>query len=117
MSISEPRRNSVFTIVGGTTIPDRAAVVRAFCREGSEVELRRELADSSCIGVWLQCPVLKGLLTTWKRIGEVPTQTGDELRSPEDISSTLVARGTVKAVYAPVGRDEAVVTVELRRPD
>lgn len=117
MSIPESNRNSVFTIVGGTTIPDRAAVIRAFCREGSEVELRREPSDSSCIGVWLPCPMLKGLLTTWKRIGEVPAKTGEELRFSEDMSSTLVARGTVKTVYAPVGREEAVVTVELRRPE
>jgi len=109
-----PRQGAIFTIVGGTTIPDRAAVVRTHCREGSEVELRREPVDDSTIGVWLPCPMLKGLLTSWKKIGEVPAETADFLRAPADLSSTVVARGTVKTVYAPVGRDEAVVTVELR---
>ena len=110
----EPRGCPIFTIIGGTTIPDRAAVVRAYCREGSEVELRREPDDGSCIGVWLPCPMLKGLLKSWKKIGEVPAETGDALLAPADESSTVVARGTVRTVYAPVGRDEAVVTVELR---
>ena len=69
--------SSIFTIVGGTTIPDRAAIVRAECREGSRVELRtakdRE-AKGLQIEVWLEC-------------------------------------GTVKSIYAPAGRGEAVVTV------
>jgi hypothetical protein len=111
-----PLQNSIFTIVGGTTIPDRAAIVRAHCREGSEVELRREVADASSIGVWLPCPMLKGLLKSWKKIGEVPVETGNALLAPADLSSTVVVRGTVKTVYAPAGRDEAVVTVELRAP-
>jgi hypothetical protein len=111
---SEPAANSIFTIIGGTTIPDRASIVRTYCREGSEVELRRDPDDNSCIGVWLPCPMIKGLLKSWKRIGEVPAETGEALLTPADVSSTVVARGTVRTVYAPVGRDEAVVTVELR---
>jgi hypothetical protein len=110
----KPLGKSVFTIVGGTTIPDRAAIVRANCREGSEVELRREPDNPACIGVWLACPALRGLLKAWRKIGEVPPSTGDELLAPADVSSTVVARGTVRTVYAPIGRDEAVVTVELR---
>lgn len=116
MSNPAPLQNSVFTIVGGTTIPDRAAIIRESCREGSEVELRRDSSNTACIGVWLSCPVLKGLLTTWKRIGEVPAATADELHSQKDVSAILVAKGTVRTVYAPIGRDEAVVTVELRPP-
>ena len=104
----------LFTIIGGTTIPDRAAIVRDHCREGSEVELRRDPDDSSSIGVWLPCPMLKGLLTSWRKIGEVPLDTGDALLAPDDASSTVVARGIVRTVYAPVGRGEAVVTVESR---
>lgn len=109
-----PLPNPIFTIVGGTTVPDRATVVRTYCREGSEVELRREPDDDSCIGVWLPCPVLKGLFKSWKKIGEVPAETCDALLAPADVSPTVVARGTVRTVYAPIGRDEAVVTVELR---
>ena len=108
------QHNTLFTIVGGTTIPDRAAIVRAHCREGSEVELRREPNDSSSIGVWLPCPILKGLIKSWKKVGEVPAEIGNGLLAPSDVSSTVVARGTVKTVYAPAGRQEAVVTVELR---
>ena len=112
----ERSRPANVTLVGGTTLPERAAIVRTYCHEGSEVELRREPDDSACIGVWLACPILAGLLTPWKRIGEIPATTGDALLAPAAPGATLVARGTVRTVYAPVGRDEAVVAVEIRPP-
>ena len=108
---------SVFTILGGTTIPERAAIVRAECREGSHIELRRQDeadTDGERISVWLECRSLLGLLKTWKKIGYVPDETAAALVPISDENATVVAHGTVKAVYAPIGRDEAVVTVELR---
>ena len=110
---------TIFTIVGGTTIPDRAALVREHCREGSSVELRRDDPgrddrDPSPIGVWLECRALLGLLKTHKKIGHVPQETADTLLAIADVSPTVVARGTVKTVYAPRDRDEAVVTVEIQ---
>lgn len=107
---------SVFTIVGGTTIADHAEIVRSHCREGSVVELRRDDDDpdaKSGISVWLHCSSLLGLLSVRKKIGHVPVETADLLEPMLDESSTLVARGTVRTVYAPIGRDEAVVTVEI----
>jgi len=109
-------KKSVFTILGGTTIPDRAAVVREHCFEGSGVELRREpgSADSSPrISVWLQCRSLLGLKRVWKQIGEVPPETAVTLLGLVDASLPVVGYGTVKTVYAPVDREEAVVTVEI----
>jgi hypothetical protein len=105
---------SIFTILGGTTIPDRAAIVRAECREGSRVELRRQDANGARIDVWLECRSLLGLAKAWKRIGHVPEATAAALLPVTDESSTVVAYGTVRTVYAPAGRDEAVVTVEIR---
>ena len=108
---------TVFTILGGTTIPDRAAIVRADCREGSHVELRRQEeanAHSKRIDVWLECRSLLGLAKTWKKISYVPDETAAALLPVGDESAAVVASGTVKAVYAPAGRDEAVVTVEIR---
>ena len=107
---------SIFTILGGTTIPDRAAVVRAECREGSRVELRRQEGidpTRARIDVWLECKALLGLVKAWKKIGHVPEETAAALPPDCDISSSIVAHGTVKAMYAPMGRDEAVVTVEI----
>ena len=107
---------SIFTILGGTTIPDRAAVVRAECREGSRVELRRQEGidpTRARIDVWLECKALLGLVKAWKKIGHVPEETAAALPPDGDISSSIVAHGTVKAMYAPMGRDEAVVTVEI----
>ena len=107
---------TIFTIVGGTTVPDRAAIVKAHCREGSSVELRRETKAAegeTGIGVWLQCSSLLGLLPIWKRIGYVPVETALALESLGAKSTTVVAHGTVKGVYAPIGRDEAVVSVEI----
>ena len=109
--------SSIFTIVGGTTIPDRAAIVRAECREGSRVELRTAKdcdAEGSRIEVWLECRSLLGLLKVWKRIGHVPDETAAELVRAGDEIPPVVAHGTVKSIYAPAGRGEAVVTVQIR---
>ena len=109
--------NSIFTILGGTTIPDRAAVVRAECREGSPVELRASQsadASDSRIDVWLECRSLLGLVKAWKKIGHVPDETAAALLPAGDDGSGVIAHGTVKSIYAPAGRDEAVVTVEIR---
>jgi hypothetical protein len=105
---------SIFTILGGTTIPDRAAIVRAECREGSRVELRRRAANGSQIDVWLECRPRLRLVKAWKLIGRVPEETAASLLPLADNSATVIAEGTVKTVYAPAGRDEAVVTVEVR---
>jgi hypothetical protein len=113
----DQREHTLFTIVGGTTIPDRAAIVRAHCREGSRVELRRPKgrdAESQCIDVWLECNALMGLIKVWKMIGHVPADTAEALLPDDDANLMVVAYGTVKAAYAPAGRDEAAVTVEIR---
>ena len=64
------------------------------------------------ISVWLLCPSLRGLVHTRKRIGDVPEDVAAALLPGDDRDAIVVARGTVKAVYAPA-RDEAVVTVEI----
>ncbi len=107
---------SIFTILGGTTIPDRAAIIRADCRENSRVELRRrDDLDAGCtrVDVWVECKSLLGLMKAWKNIGHVPHEVAKELLAGTDRRSTVVGYGTVKTVYAPEGRDEAVVTVEI----
>lgn len=117
--ISSPANDqgpTIFTIIGGTTVADRAAIVKAHCREGSRVELRREAKDAeggAGIGVWLQCRSMLGLMSVSKRIGHVPVETAQALEPLADESSTVVAHGTVRSVYAPIGRDEAVVSVEI----
>ena len=107
---------SIFTILGGTTIPDRAAVVRTECREGSRVELRRQLGVDPAeagIDVWLECNSILGLVKAWKKIGHVPEEVAAELPPKGDISSRVVAYGRVKSMYAPMGLDEAMVAVEI----
>ena len=99
--ISAARPKTLFTLVCGTTSPARAAVVRDHCRENSLVELRREKFDSSAISVWLLCPLFRGLVQTGKRIGDVPADIAAELLPEDDRDAIVVARGTVKAVYAP----------------
>ena len=107
---------SIFTILGGTTISDRAAIVRAECREGSRVELRTP-ADSGAsaprIEVWLECTSLLGMVKAWKRIGHVPDDVALALLDSPGPHPAVVGHGTVKTIYAPAGRDEAAVTVEI----
>jgi len=116
MNGSAPVPNPYFTIVGGTTVPERAAIVREHCREGSPVELRREkppTEPSRGIGVWLQCPRVFGLVPAWKKIGYLPEDFAGSLAPASDASETIVARGRVRTIYAPVNRGEAVVSVEV----
>jgi hypothetical protein len=110
--ISAPRPKTLFTLVRGTTSPASAAIVRDHCREKSRVELRREKADPAAISVWLLCPCLRGLVQTRKKIGDVPEDIAAALLPADDGHAIVVARGTVRAVYAPA-RDEAAVTVEI----
>ena len=115
-SSTRSRTPTIFTILGGTTVPDRAAIVKAHCREGSTVELRWEVNDAggdAGIGVWLHCRTLLGLMSVSKRIGHVPAETAQELQPLTDKSSTVVAHGVVRSVYVPSGRDEAAVSVEI----
>jgi len=103
---------TLFTLVRGTTIPATAEIVRSYCRENSRVELRREKSNPSAIAVWLLCPTLMGIVKTRKKIGDVPEDVAAALLPADDKDAVVVARGTVKTVYAPA-RDEAVVTVEI----
>lgn len=107
---------SILTILGGTTVPDRAAIVRAECREGARVELRRGTAHGPQIDVWLECRPRLRLMKAWKKIGHVPEETAAALLPLAGQGSSVVAQGAVRAVYAPAGRDEAVVSVEIRPP-
>ena len=109
--------NAISTILGGTTIPDHAAIVRAECREGSIVELRRRNevgVNGSRIDVWLECRSLLGIVNAWKKIGFVPDETAAAIVPISEEGSAVVAYGTARTVYAPADRDEAVVTVEIR---
>ena len=108
---------AIFTILGGTTIADHAAIVRAECHEGSHVELRRQAqgaVNGGRIDVWLECRSLLGLVKAWKKIGFVPDETAEAIVPISEKASTVVAYGTVRTVSAPADRDEAVVTVEIR---
>lgn len=116
MTMSKISPLSLFTIVAGTTIPDRAAIVRTHCRQGATVELRRDADErhaQTAISVWLQCTSLMGLVSVRKKIGHVPAQTTELLKPLIDERATVVAHGKVKTVDAPLGRNEAVVTVEI----
>jgi hypothetical protein len=104
----------IFTLLGGTTIPERAAIVRAECHEGSHVELRKRDENDSRIDVWLACRPRLRLVKVWKRIGHVPDETAASLLPFVDKDASVIALGTVKAVYVPESRDEAVVTVEIK---
>ena len=115
-AVATRHAGSIFTIISGTTIPDRAEIVRAHCKEGSIVELRRQegAADGeSNMGVWLQCRSLFGLLPVWKKIGHVPAETADALEPLMDESAALVACAIVRGVYVQTDGSEAAVAVEI----
>ena len=106
----------IFTILGGTTLPDRAAIIRADCHENSRVELRRcdnTDAGGTRVDVWLECKSLLGLMKAWKNIGYVPNEVAKDLLAGTHKTSTVVGYGVIKTIYAPESRDEAVVTVEI----
>jgi hypothetical protein len=53
-----------------------------------------------------------GLLKVRKKIGDVPEDVARALLPADDKDTSVVALGTVRAVYAPVP-NEAVVTIEI----
>jgi hypothetical protein len=53
-----------------------------------------------------------GLLKVKKKIGDVPEDVARALLPADDKDARVVARGTVRTVYAPVP-EEAVVTIEI----
>jgi hypothetical protein len=116
-TVTRASENTIFTIVAGTTVPDRAALIRAECREDAAVELRRRRtadADGSFMEVWVECTPVMGVFKAWKKIGHVPGDVAASFQPFADASQMVVAYGNVRSVYAPASEDEAVVTVLLR---
>lgn len=107
---------TLFTILAGTTVPKRAAIVRDHCKVGSRVKIRRSKGaedEHSRMHVWLECRAPVRFMKTWKKIGYVPHEAAAEIQPTDHASAGVVAYGVVKAFYAPHDRDEAVVTVEI----
>jgi hypothetical protein len=102
-------------IVAGTGFEGRAAVIRRYCHTGQSVELRREPNnphDPNAIAVYLESPVLFGLLGKRRRqIGYVKAPAADGLAKRMDEGLNIVAK--VASFYSPVGRDHPRVSLTL----
>lgn len=102
-------------VVAGTGFAGRANVIRAHCREGLAVELRRDRGnahDANAVAVFITVPVLFGLLgKAPKQIGFIKAGTAAHLAKKLDAGTRVDAR--VKSFYAPDGRDHPRVTIEL----
>ncbi len=107
---------SIGVVVTGTGFEGRAARIRAFCREGSEVQLRREPNnpyDADAIAVWLRCRVFFGLWKPWGQIGYIKAARADSWAAKIDSGEMKVRRAYVRSLYAPQGREHPRVSLTI----
>lgn len=106
----------ISAIVAGTGFEGRASLIRAHCREGSPIDLRREPTnphDPEAIAVWMRCNLLFGLVKTWKKIGYIKAARADGLAPKIDSGVIVVEHASVRSFYAPSGRDHPRVSLSI----
>jgi hypothetical protein len=102
-------------VVAGTGFEGRAEVIRAHCREGSRVVLKRDPAnphDSNAVGVFLEVPRLFGLFgKALRQIGFIKAHAAKSLAKRLDEGTVVYA--SVKSYWAPSDREHPRVTLHL----
>lgn len=107
---------TIQAIVAGTGFENRAERIRAFCKEGAPVQLRREpdnKHDPEAIAVWMRCSVFLGLWKPWAQIGYIKAPRADSLAPKLDSGAYTVRSAIVRSLYAPKGRDHPRVSLEI----
>lgn len=102
-------------VVAGTGFEGRDKIIKAHCKEGAEITLKREPTnkhDSNAIAVYLHTPRLFGLLgTAKKQIGYIKARAAKPLA--EKMDSGVVVTAQVASFYAPDQIEHPRVTVEV----
>ncbi len=102
-------------IVAGTGFEGRDKIIKAHCKEGAGIKLKREphnKYDPNAIAVYMEAPVLFGLLgQRFKQIGYVKSNSAESLATKMDSGMKLTA--VVASFYAPPDREHPRVSIEI----
>ena len=107
---------SIRAIVAGTGYEGRAERIRALCRDGAEISLRREPSnphDAEAIAVWMRGSRVFGLWKAWTQIGYVKAPRADHLAPRLDSGEYRVVRAFVVSFYAPKEKEHPRVSIEI----
>jgi len=97
-------RRTYSAVVAGTALGGRSDLIKAFARQGAEVQLRREAASKhpEAIGVWLRCPRFWGLWKTWAHIGFIEHDGEQHWAHKMDTGRLRVVKAWVHSAHAPL---------------
>ena len=94
MGRNKPDRAELWTTVAGVTFESRQAVIRKFCKDGSDLYIRPEPNNPhsrNALGIWVQAP--GGLFSkgNYRQVGYVPQEDADEIKHWVDQGWTTTA--------------------------
>ncbi|MBC8236613.1 MAG: HIRAN domain-containing protein [Helicobacteraceae bacterium] len=102
-------------IVAGTGFEGRDKIIKAHCKDGMKVILKRDPTnqhDKYAISVLLEIPKLFGLLgKSYKSIGFIKSNTAKSLA--KKIDNGILVSAKIVSYYAPSDRDFPRVTIEV----
>jgi len=102
-------------IVAGTGFEGRDKIIKAYCKDGMKVILKRDPSnqhDENAISVLLEIPKLFGLFgKNYKDIGFIKSNTAKSLA--KKIDDGVPISGKVVSHYSPADRDFPRVTIEV----
>nr|WP_145546402.1 HIRAN domain-containing protein [Variovorax boronicumulans] len=103
-------------IVAGTGHEGRAPRIRAFCRQGASVRLKREPMnqhDRNAIAVYARLHLLWGLWRPWHHIGYIKADRAASWAPKMDSGELTFVSAVVDSLYAPVGQDHPRVSLRV----
>lgn len=102
-------------IVAGTGFEGRASIIQIHCKIGMKAILKRDPTneyDSNAISVFLEIPVLFGLLgKSIKQIGFIKANTAKSLAKKMDEGVEIKAH--VVSYHAPIMKEHPKVSLEI----
>ena len=113
-------RRTLSAIVAGTGFEGRASQIRAFCRIGSEIQLRREpdnLHHPEAIAVWLRASILWGLWRPWFQIGYIRSVVANSWAPKIDSGRMVVLSARINSLYAPIDNEHPRVSLAVEVED
>jgi len=103
-------------IVAGTGFEGRAERIRANCKDGARIDLRREPGnkfDANAIGVWMSVSHFFGLWRPWSKIGYIPASRAKQWAPKMDSGSMSFVQGHVHSFDAYPGVEHPRVSTRL----
>jgi hypothetical protein len=107
---------SIKATVSDTELEGRIHTIRAHCRDGSPVELRREKGNPHnpyAIAVWVEYGAFFSLFKIHRQIGYIRTGWAKDFALSLDSGEVDIRRAYISRVHAPQGADCARVSLVI----